>query len=188
MQKLHKNASILLWSIFLSLTIWIAFISISTQIGKNLKENTLLKEKISINNLKNNKINTAIETNNFNNIELSKNEVIIFERDNYYNIWLKNNEELLLKLNSNSNMTIKINEWAPISYENITFPNINWVIIDRKTFLSWNNEILIKNLWGYSNIDIMSEDTFQTNYKKYKILEKIWNKTIIKERSNIKLF
>jgi len=39
MQKIQKKAYILLWSIFLSLTISIAFISISTQINKNLKEN-----------------------------------------------------------------------------------------------------------------------------------------------------
>lgn len=188
MQKLQRNASILLWSIFLSLTIWIAFISISTQISKNLKENIWLKDKINIISLKEKKINNAIETNNFNNIELSDNELIIFEKNNYYNIWLKENEEIRIKLNSNNNMTIKLNSWAPVSYLNSSFPSINWIIIDKSTFLTWNNQIVIKNLWWYSNLDIISEAGFETNYKKYKILNKIGNKTITKENWKIKIF
>lgn len=188
MQKLQRNASILLWSIFLSLTIWIAFISISSQISKNLKENIWLKEKININSLKEKKINNAIEANNFDNIELSENELLIFEKNNYYNIWLKNNEEITIKLNSNNNMTIRLNNWSPISYVNTSDTTINWIVIDRNTFLSWNNEILIKNLWGYSNIDIISEADFETKYKKYKILQKIGNKTINKENWKIQIF
>ncbi len=188
MQKLERNASILLWSIFLSLTIWIAFISISSQISKNLKENTWLKGKINIISLKEKKINDAIETNNFDNIELSDNELIIFEKNNFYNVWLKENQNLKIKLYSNSNITIKLNSWAPVSYLNTSNLNINWIITSSSTFNSWNNEIVIKNLWWYSNIDIMSEAGFETEYKKYTILQKIWNKTINKETWKIKIF
>jgi predicted PurR-regulated permease PerM len=54
-QKKDRKASILIWSIFLSLIISISFLSISTQITKNLK---------NANNLKNN-----LETeNNINNL------------------------------------------------------------------------------------------------------------------------
>lgn len=188
MQKLQKNASILLWSIFLSLTIWIAFISISSQISKNLKENIWLKNKININSLKEKKIKDAIETNNFENIELNENEIIIFEKNNYLNIWLKENEEIILKIESNKNITIKINSWSPIYYTNLSNSNINWIVSNVDTFLSWWNEIKIKNIWWYSNIDIISETNFETEYKKYKILKKIWNKDIIKEKNKIKLF
>jgi len=188
MQKLERNASILLWSIFLSLTIWIAFISISSQISKNLKENIWLKDKINIISLKEKKLNEAIETNNFNNIELSDTELIIFEKNNYYNIWLKENEEIRIKLSSSNNMTIKLNTWSPVSYLNSSNPSINWIVTSNSTFSSWNNEIVIKNLWWYSNIDIMSEVNFETENKRYKIIEKIGNKVITKENWKFKIF
>ncbi len=188
MQKNQRKAYILIWSIFLSITIWITFISISSQISKDLKNNYNLKEKINVHNSKNNKINDALNTNNFNNIELNKNEIIIFEKDNYLNIWLNNNQEVKIKITDNKNLTIKVNIWAPISYINESDPNINWTIISTDTFLPgiWN--IIIKNLWWYSNVDITWEVKFETKYKKYKVIEKIWNKNINKENWEIKLF
>lgn len=187
MQKNQKKAYILIWSIFLSITIWITFISISSQISKDLKNNSNLKEKISINNIKNNKINDATENNNFENIELNKNEMLIFENDNFLNIWLKENEEININLNEDKNLTIKINTGSPVSYINENNTNINWIITNSSTFLSGSGNILIKNLWWYSNIDIIWETKFKTEYKKYKIIEKIWNKNIIKENWKIKL-
>lgn len=187
MQKIQKNAYILLWSIFLSLIIWISFLSISSQIAKNLKENSDLKDKISTNNKINNKINDALENNNFENIELSKNELIIFEKSNYYNIWLKDNEQISIRIATNWNMTIRINKWSPVYYLNPTNPNINWEVINVSTFSTWNNRIDIRNLWWYSNIDIMAEENFLTDIKKYQILKKIWNKNIIKQKWEIKL-
>jgi hypothetical protein len=43
MQKNNISASILIWSIFLSLIISISFFSIATKISKNLKENNTNK-------------------------------------------------------------------------------------------------------------------------------------------------
>lgn len=187
MQKIQKNAYILLWSIFLSLIIWISFLSITSQISKNLKENNDLKNKINTNNSINNKLNDAIENNDFENIELNKNEIIVFEKNNYYNIWLKNNEQISIKIITNWNMTIKINKWSPVYYFNPTDSNINWEIINTSTFLTWNNTIIIRNLWWYSNIDIIAENNFLTDIKKYKIINKIWNKNKIKQKWEIKL-
>lgn len=188
MQKIQKNAYILLWSIFLSLIIWISFLSISSQIAKNLKENSDLKNKINTNNKINNKIVDAIEKSEFNNIELNKNELIIFEKSNHYNIWLKEEQEIKLKININSNMTIKINNWSWVYYFNTTDSNINWTVINVNTFLTWTGELIIKNLWGYSNMDIMSEENFLTENKKFEIIKKVWNKNVIKQKWEIKLF
>ncbi|MDR2411673.1 MAG: hypothetical protein LBD88_03760 [Candidatus Peribacteria bacterium] len=83
MQKLEKNASILLWAIFLSMTILVAFASINYQVSKNLKENAKISEIINLNNEKNLKINEAIENKNFEKIKLSYDEIIVFENNNY---------------------------------------------------------------------------------------------------------
>jgi hypothetical protein len=79
MQKLKKKASILLWAIFLSMTILIAFISINYQVSKNLKENAKINEIMNLNNEKNLKINEAKEKKNFDDIKLSNDEIIVFE-------------------------------------------------------------------------------------------------------------
>ncbi|NCO31882.1 hypothetical protein GW891_03690 [bacterium] len=86
MQKIDKKASILIWSIFLSLTMSIAFISISSQINSNLKNNNSLNKKIDIKNNINNALIDAIENNNFENKEISNNEILIFEKNNFLNI------------------------------------------------------------------------------------------------------
>ncbi|NVP17645.1 hypothetical protein HUU51_02910 [Candidatus Gracilibacteria bacterium] len=188
MQKIQKNAYILLWSIFLSLIIGISFLSISSQIAKNLKENSELKEKIITNNNINNKIIEAIENNNFEKIELKGNEVIIFEKSNYYKTGLKENEEIYIKTTINGNVTIKINYGSPIYYINNNDITINGIINDKETFVSGIGEIYIKNLGGYSNIDIISENNFETKFKRYKIIKKIGNKDVIKENNLIKIF
>lgn len=46
MQKINKKASILIWAIFLSLIISLSFLSISTKITKNLKENSTNNKEI----------------------------------------------------------------------------------------------------------------------------------------------
>ncbi|MDD2907106.1 MAG: hypothetical protein PHH98_00555 [Candidatus Gracilibacteria bacterium] len=188
MQKIGKNASILLWSIFLSLTMSIAFISISSQISKNLKENSNLNEKISIANKKQNLINEAIETGNFEIVEISNNEILVFEKNNFLNIGLKENEVLRLKVDIDTNMTIIINDGSPVSYSNTSDSNVNGITSSSNTFSTGVGEILIKNLGLYSNINIFSEGSFEKEYKKYKIVKKVGNKDIIKESSQIKIF
>lgn len=188
MQKIGKKASILIWSIFLSLIMSITFISISSQISKNLKNNNSLNKKIDIKNNINNAIIEAIETNNFENKEVSNNEILVFEKSNFLNVWLKINEEIRLRFTKNTNMTIVVNSWSPVSYINTSDSNINWISSSLTTFSTWVWDIIIKNLWPYSNINIFSEDNFEKEYKKYKIIQKIWNKNIIKQSSLIKVF
>lgn len=188
MQKIGKKASILIWSIFLSLIMSITFISISSQINKNLKNNNSLNKKIDIKNNINNALVEAIETNNFESKEISNNEILIFEKSNFLNIWLKINEEIRLRFANNTNMTIVVNSWSPVSFLNVSDTNINWFSSSSTTFSTWVWDIIIKNLWPYSNINIFSEDNFEKEYKKYKVIQKIWNKNIIKQSSLIKIF
>jgi hypothetical protein len=58
MQKTNIKASILIWATFLSLIITVTFISISTKINKNLKNNSALTSEININNQVKNIINS----------------------------------------------------------------------------------------------------------------------------------
>ncbi|MDR0772159.1 MAG: hypothetical protein LBF15_03875 [Candidatus Peribacteria bacterium] len=60
MQKTNKNASILIWAMFLSMIILVAFVSINNQILRNLNENSMI-------------------TNN-------KDENIIYDAENYLKI------------------------------------------------------------------------------------------------------
>lgn len=187
MQKISNNASVLIWSIFLSLTIWMVFISISTQISKNLKENNKIKTSISIEKNKEIALQNAIINKDFETIELSQNQVLIFEKSNYLNIWLKEKEEITFKITNQTNINIKINSWSPVEYYH-TDDNIKKIVSFSETISSNEGEIIIKNLWWYSNITITSENIFETEYKNYKIIEKIWNKNILKEKGKIKVF
>jgi hypothetical protein len=58
MQKTNIKASILIWAIFLSLIISVTFISVSTKINKNLRENYSLTDKINLENEIGNIINS----------------------------------------------------------------------------------------------------------------------------------
>lgn len=180
MQKLEKRASILLWAIFLSMAIFIAFVSINHQISKNLEENNKISEIISLNNEKNLKINEAIEKD-LANIKLFHDEIIIFE-DNNHQIWLKKWEQIKIKFLEPWELTIKIIEWGPVE-------SSSWIISKSGSIISdsWST-ISIKNLSWYSRIQFINENKFEKQYKKYKILKKIWDKLVIKESWKIKIF
>ena len=185
MQKLNKKASILLWSIFLSMTIIIAFTSINFQLKQSLSENSSLMTKIEENNNKFLRIHNAIKSNNFSDIELNKIDKLIFEWDNIINQALKKNEKLELKIaydkeqsDKTSNLTIKINNWWPILYKNT---KIEGIIKKELTFNTKEEQISIENLWWYSDITITSEKKFENKIKKYKIVSNYWTRVSLKE-------
>jgi hypothetical protein len=64
MQKTNKRASILIWSMFLSLIISLSFVFISTKINQNLTFNKYLEDFFS----KDNKINDLINSDTEGNI------------------------------------------------------------------------------------------------------------------------
>ena len=194
MQKIGKKASILIWSIFLSLTLSITFISISTQINKSLKENAKIKENISINRNTEKIIKDAVINNNYDNIELADNQVIIFDKGNYSEKELKSWETVTIKVIDSTNITVQVTKWSPVEYSNLDNSK-SWVVTSESRSIFYlskedSNEktFTIKNLWWYSEIIISWEKPFQSEYKTYKIIEKIWNKNVTKENWKIKIF
>jgi hypothetical protein len=59
MQKTNLRASILIWSIFLSLTLTLSFVVISTKVYQNIKLNSFMEELFN----KNDKINDLVNSN-----------------------------------------------------------------------------------------------------------------------------
>lgn len=188
MQKIGKKASILIWSIFLSLTLSITFISISTQINKSLKENAKIKEKISVDRFTQKTIKKAVLNKTFDNILLSDNQIIIFDKGNYLEENLKESEDFIIKTLDSTSINIEI-KWSPVEYENWD-SSISWIVTSSssKTIsLDASDELTIKNLWWYSEVIISWSTPFQSEYKNYKIIEKIWNKDVTKESWKIEM-
>jgi hypothetical protein len=189
MQKTNTRASILIWATFLSLIITVTFIWISTNINKNLKNNSLLNEQFKNQNEIKNIINSWGIDMNYQNIYLDNWEKIIFERTNKKIISLKKEEIHTWKiLDADSNINIKILNWWPVSYINTSS---SWVVTSIETF--WDNTadyFYIKNLWWYTKIMISSDITgnYLSQYRKYSIYKKIWNKEILKTSWKVKNF
>lgn len=183
MQKITKKASILIWSIFLSLIISVTFISISTKINKNIKNNYLLQNNIEYNNEIKNIINSWSITWIYTNKSLSNWEEIIFKNNNIIKS-LEKWEDISIKIISDNSLTISILEWSPVNTS-------SWLIINNDAFsLTSPSDFNIYNLWWYSKIKISSdiENSFLLQYTNYKIIKQIWNKTIIKSKWKIKNF
>lgn len=188
MQKTSKKASILIWATFLSLIITVTFVSISTSINKNLKNNSSLTEQFKNENEIKNLLNSWSIDLNYDNLYLENWDKIVFERTNKIIISLKKWETHTWKININSNITIDIKEWWPVIYKS---NSENGIITDKETFW-WNiNEYFyIENLWWYSKIVISSDTTWNylSKYINYDIYKKIWNKEVIKTSWKIKNF
>ena len=176
MQKNNKKASILIWSIFLSLIISISFLSISTKITKNLKNSSNLNSNLE----KQNKINNILNTSE-NDIEVLWNVNISIENKTLKKS-LKKNEIYKINFPSSSNINIELtNSW--VIYYNFNNSE-KWFLRpmtneDNKNF-SWNWDLILENYSWYSTFELSSDNKFDIIEKKYKIIEKIWNKEIIK--------
>ncbi len=185
MQK-NKNASILLWSIFLSLIIASLFIHISTKIWKVIEENRKIENEIK----KDREKNRLLKENNLENINLSKNEKIIFESEKYFEKSLKKDEELNINIDKETNINIKLNPEAIVNYS--TWINLSnmW----EKIFLKWEKTVTlgswsilqIKNIWWIAKVELFSEKDISFPYKRYKIIKEIGNKIVEKESGIIK--
>lgn len=189
MQKNNKKASILIWSIFLSLIISITFIWISTKINKNLNNNYSKINNIEINN----EIENIINSWSLNNQTLTNNEKIIFENQNEIIKTIAKNKEYKFKITTDSSdLEIKIlDSTAPIKYEtkNISWNITNsWIVLNTKIINSTSSwELIISSMWWYSKINLKNNWILDSQTS-YKIIKTIWNKNIIKTRWIIKNF
>lgn len=183
MQKTNIKASILIWATFLSLIITFTFISISTSINKNLKNNTSLTNQFKLENQLENIINSWAINNTFINNYLDNWEIIFFKTNNIY-ISLKKNEKINIKITKDNALTVYIISWWPIETS-------SWLLINNDTYdlSDWNN-FLVNNLWWYTKILISSdtENSFLLKDIFFKINKKIWNKNIIKTNWKIQIY
>lgn len=185
MQK-NNNASILLWSIFLSLIIMTLFTSISTKIWKSIRENKKIENYIEIDKTKEDFIKqTSNLKTNEDTIKLTDNENLIIDNKKYFSKTLKRNESININVdNVNTNLTLKTNNWSFVKYSTWTLTNLsNPIFLDWDVTIktsSW--EIInIANSGWLAKIEILSEKNISFPNKNYKVIETIWNKTIEKE-------
>jgi len=101
-QKISKKASILIWAIFLSLIISLSFLSISTKITKNLKENS--QNNISI--IEQNNFEKILKTSNL-DTEIIWNKTIYIENRSLKKS-LKKSEEYEIKFRKDSTININL--------------------------------------------------------------------------------
>ena len=179
MQKIDKKASILIWAIFFSIIMSIGFISISTKINKNIKNNWNIIQDIKINN----DIKNILKWSIFVNSILANWEEIVFNKD--INIWLKKYETIHFisyntgNLNINFNNSILYYSWNTYSW----IINNSWVIILTNTW-----KLSITNFWWYSRLEILQNNILKDKYINYKIIKNIWNKNLIKTKWKITHF
>jgi hypothetical protein len=190
MQKSNINWSILIWAIFLSLIITVTFIWISTQINKNLRNNSDLVNEFKLENQIKNIISSWSINNKFKNQFLINWEKIIFDPFDKHITTLKKWEKYIWKVNTGSIITIKILEGSPVYYTQNTS---SWLVVlwTSEWFTNdWTWTFIIENLWWYSKIKITTNVliNYLSQYENYTIYKKIWNKEIIKTKWQIKLF
>jgi len=199
MQKNRQNASILLWSIFISMILSILFLSISTKITKNLKNNDDIIENSQIHEI----IKKQIAIKDFSTIKLKDKEYLLFESIDPLIRNIKEKKELNILFNSWNTINLKVEKiyWADIYYEtyqwidqnNITTLVSSWILSDEinKNLLDNSNnwwKIYLKNLGWESKIKVYSEKSCLPKYINYKIVKVIWNKQLIKEKNKQKLW
>lgn len=200
MQKFNKKASILLWSIILSLVLSIIFISISNKINLNLKQNINISKNSDDNEkLENNlqkienifkEIKTLTIENKYNEIDKKFEEIenlknlkedfkinIDLKNENYF---LENNKELEIILPKNTTINVKIFWWKIFYDEN----GKTWEIEDFKNFYSENESkkiIFTNKSWEILKMDIISSSYIISPKKYFQILEKFSWKEIFKK-------
>lgn len=188
MQKNAKKASILIWSIFLSLIISMTFISISTRINKNIKQNQSIIWQIETQNETYNSIAEEKIQWNYEEKKLSNKDLIMFDSQNLASFWLKTHQKTQIRFPESSNITITLSHSWSVFYEtsgNLTF---SWVIQKNHTISGFSWTLNIENLWWHTPFTLESNDNFTRQYTNYKITKEIGNKTVIKTRGKIKNF
>ena len=188
MQKKTKNASILIWSIFLSIIVSISFISISSKISKNLQKNNNSNENITNEVLKDKIINKDFES-----IALDNWDKLIFESNKDIKKSLKENQSYKIFFEQATNIDLYILNWWPIYYkyfDDIGNLSSTWIVKSYKnidlSYVSWS--LIINNLWWITDFYMSWSQDFIAQEKSYLIIKKIWNKEFIKTNWEIKLY
>lgn len=188
MQKTNKKASILIWSIFLSLVVSLSFVFVSTKINQNIMLNMYLEDFFS----KDNKIVALINSNTewdiWNNETVKKDSSI-------FSLASRENMSFSFSWISDFTWSIRLKDWGPIYFEVISYSwsdltTSSWILSDYTNMMfTWRlstdytkSELIIKNLWWISSflLDVNKENTGTWNIKKYKVVKDIWWKYVEK--------
>lgn len=169
MQKTNINASILIWSIFLSLIISLGFISISTKIHQNIQNNIDFQ-----NTIKQNISSTGVIVN--------ADEISVKEDEKSLTIWMKKNESKQFSFLWSSQEFINIellNGWpVEVVYNN------SYRLVNESYSFSGNTsnvDITVNNLSWYALLQISSSANIQKDDNGTVVWKKIWNQNIIKQ-------
>lgn len=193
MQKTAKNASILIWSIFLSIIISLWFISISTQINKTLKNNQNIQQEIN----KSNQVKNILNSSNPSSQQLDDWTYLnIFESNSYlWSVEANETKTFSFSWTSLNLLEIIVKNWWPLKFTyDIWSTNQEYDILKTWSIsFSWNldnintNSILtIENLWWYTLFQVNSDENFIAPERFYEIWKKIWNKNVLIHSSQIK--
>lgn len=193
MQKTGKNASILIWSIFLSIIISLWFISISTHINKTLKNNSDIQEYISSSN----QVKNILNSQDYTSQQLDNGTFLSLPDKNNY-IWsLQENQvkEFWFSWTTLDFIQISINNWGPLKYKYDIWSNSQEynILTTWSISFSWNlnnsdtsSTLSIENLWWYTFFEINSDQNIIVPERYYKIWKKIWNKNVLLQNQEIK--
>jgi hypothetical protein len=190
MQKTGKNASILIWSIFLSIIISLWFISISTQINKTLKNNKNIQQEIS----QSNQLESILKSDNPISQQLENGMYLNIPDQNSYMWSLKQNEikSFTFSWSTLDFINISINSGGPIKYKYEI-----WTVYQQYDTLtswsvsfSWNintqSTLEIENLWWYTLFQVNSDQNFIAPERYYEVWKKVGNKNVLIQNSQIK--
>ena len=202
MQKKQASWSILIWSIFLSMFLSLAFLSVSTKLHSTLKNNNSTQKDIATEN----EVNQILKTGNFESKILPNKTQIIFEKNNQTlnTLWENQFHKIRFTWTWSRIAQIEIKNGSELQYSLFRFDNSDYtgnksllesdIITNSKDItipLSTHDEFIemkLKNLWWYSKYSLRSAENFITQEKKYKVLQKIWNKKIEKSYWEMKNF
>ena len=193
MQKNDKNASILIWAIFLSIIISLWFISISTQINKTLRNNQDIQNQI----LNTNELKNILQSDNPSSQELSDSSYLNIINSNSY-IWsLEENETKIFSFSwtSSENISINLENFGKIKYKydiwttNQEYNTLSWWTVTFSSNLTQtdNNSLLsIENLWWFAKFRLESNWNFISPEQYYEVWKTIWNKNVLIHSAEIK--
>ena len=181
MQKSTKKASILIWTIFLSIIISMAFLGISTKIHKNIKNSGDFITQLDNQNQIQNHINLATLSESFQN-KVFEDILLSFEdqKNITRGLWVDKSIEIKLKNTTNATVQIQVNSGWPIIYKYLNSSSTttsSGVINNSSTFpINLEGSIFIKNLWWNADFSIITNSgSLLPPTIQYTVRRKVWN-------------
>lgn len=184
MQKSNRQASILLWSLFLSAFIASLFIFISGSVQKNIKNSLFFSELID-----NSFISSHIFFDkNINFLKISENEYIKKNKEWKFSLLAWKASEFRFEKDSHFlSWSLQIQNWWPVWYNFVDIDTSPFsatsvssgVIFSESTFSgmidSWIDTgiLYVKNLGGYTSFSLTTDIPFLSEESEYQVMRKI---------------